>query len=279
MHLPRGVFPLFRLVLPIVLVLAAGCATTRGPATGDDADSYYEDANDPLEPFNRAMYAFNDKFDRYVLRPVARGYRAVVPRPIRRGVTNFFSNLREPLIGVNNALQGKFGNAAVSLGRFVTNSTIGLLGLFDVARHFGLERHDEDFGQTLAVWGIGEGPYLVLPFFGPSNFRDGVGLYADFEMYPPAHLNDESTRWTVYSVEAINTRAGLLEAGDILEQAAGQDPYVFVREAYRQRRRALINDGAAPEPAPLDPDIFEDEESGPGRPEVDDGPPAPGPAE
>lgn len=263
MHKFRAAGPLL-----LLLLLMSACATTRPPADTDNARREPEQSsNDPFEPFNRAMYVFNDKFDRYLLKPAAKGYRAVVPRPARRGVSNFFSNLREPAVLLNNALQGKFGNAAVSLGRFLTNTTVGLFGLFDVATHFGLERHDEDFGQTLAVWGFGDGPFLVLPFFGPSNLRDGVGLYADLEAYPPTHASDESTRWTLYAVDAVDTRARLLEAGDILEQAAGRDPYVFVREAYRQRRRSLINDGAAAEPAPLDPDIFEEEEAAPAAPE------------
>lgn len=251
-------------ILLVLLLLSAGCATQRHALEGNESRPAPEDAyraNDPFEPFNRTMYVFNDKLDRYLLRPVARGYRAVIPRPARRGVSNFFRNLREPVVVVNNALQGKFGNAASGVGRFLTNTTIGVFGLFDVATHFGLERHEEDFGQTLGVWGFGEGPYLVLPFFGPSNIRDGAGLYADLQLYPPTHVHDESTKWMLYATEAVDTRAQLLDTGDILEQAAGRDPYVFVREAYRQRRRALITDGAAAdEPAPLDLDIFEESE-------------------
>lgn len=240
---------------PLLLVLAlAGCATTGG----NTEDPYGTPTYDPLEPLNRAVYVFNDRFDRYLAKPAARGYRAVVPRPVRRGVTNFFANLWEPSIMVNDLLQGKFGHAASDLARFLTNSTIGVFGLFDVASGMGLERHDEDLGQTLGVWGFGEGPYLVLPFFGPSNIRDGVGLYGDLQMYPPTHLHDESTRWNLYVLDAVDTRARLLDAGDILEQAAGEDPYVFVREAYLLRRRSQIQDGMD-QPAPLDPSIFEEE--------------------
>lgn len=258
------------ILLPIVLAMVvslAGCATTGGrpqggagePAAGEQPAGN----DDPLEPFNRAMYTFNDKLDRYFLKPVAKGYRAVVPSPARTGVSNFFNNLREPIVFINDTLQGKFKHAAGDLGRFVTNTTIGIFGLFDVATHFGLEQHNEDFGQTLGVWGVKEGPYLVLPFFGPSNFRDGVGLYADYQAYPPSHMEEQSTASKLYLLQTISTRAQLLEAGDILEQAAGQDPYVFVREAYRQRRRSLIRDGASAEPAPLDPSIFEEEEPAP----------------
>jgi phospholipid-binding lipoprotein MlaA len=269
------------IALALLLCLLGGCATTRDvaepaaakPASqGRPAAEEGYSANDPLEPLNRAVYVFNDKLDRYVLKPVAKGYRAVLPRPVRKGVSNFFSNLREPAVVVNSALQGKFKNAASDLGRFVTNSTLGVFGIFDVATYFGLEKHAEDLGQTLGVWGIGEGPYLVLPIFGPSNIRDGIGLYGDQQLYPPAHMEEQSTAWKLYVVEAIDTRARLLEAGDILEQAAGQDPYVFVREAYRQRRRSLIHDGAAPAAAPVDPSIFEDDKPSAGSP----GSPRPG---
>lgn len=255
------------LVLILLLALLPACATTRGTteaaATPIPAEEAEEGSNDPFEPFNRAMYTFNEKFDRYLLKPVAKGYRAVVPRPIRRGVTNFFGNLHDPAVMVNNALQGRFSEAASDLGRFLTNSTFGVFGLFDVASEIGIERHNEDLGQTFAAWGVGDGPYLVLPFFGPSNIRDGIGLYGDLQMYPPTHVNDDSTFWTLYALEGIDTRARLLEAGDILEQAAGQDPYVFVREAYRQRRRSLIGgDGTAPGPSPLDPSVFEEDAPG-----------------
>jgi phospholipid-binding lipoprotein MlaA len=253
---------LLPLCLALCLLLAA-CATTGKSVGGESADQptadQAADSNDPFEPFNRAMYTFNDKLDRYFLKPVAKGYRAVIPSPARKGVSNFFSNLHEPAVIVNNALQGRFGNAASDLGRFLVNTTLGIYGLFDVARYFGLERHNEDFGQTLGAWGVGEGPYLVLPLFGPSNIRDGVGLYADYELYPPTHMEEQSTATKLYAVEIIDTRARLLDAGDILEQAAGADPYVFVREAYRQRRRSLIRDGANTAPAPLDPSIFEDD--------------------
>lgn len=238
----------------LALALAGGCATTGGNVE----EPYGAPAYDPFEPVNRAVYAFNEGIDRFLAKPVARGYRAVVPRPVRRGVSNFFANLWEPSIMVNNLLQGKFTHAASDLGRFLANSTLGIFGLFDVASGMGLERHNEDLGQTLGVWGFGEGPFLVLPFFGPSNIRDGTGLYGDLQMYPPTHLNDESTRWTAYVLDAVNTRAQLLDAGEILEQAAGQDPYVFVREAYILRRRSLIRDGMD-QPAPLDPSIFEEE--------------------
>jgi phospholipid-binding lipoprotein MlaA len=276
-HAPTGVLPtlvimqtnppVFFLTLWLAMsLMLTACATTGqrgGDAGTSPAGKQAADSNDPLEPFNRAMYTFNDTLDRYVLKPVAKGYRAVLPSPVRKGVSNFFSNLREPVVMVNSALQGKFSQAASDLSRFMVNTTFGVFGLFDVATAIGIERHNEDFGQTLGTWGLGEGPYLVLPILGPSNFRDAPGLYVDNELYPPSHLDSSHTRLNLYVTEAIDTRARLLDAGDILDQAAGEDPYVFVREAYRQRRRSLIGDGANAAPAPLDPSIFEEDESTP----------------
>lgn len=238
--------------------------------TTDLAPPAADSTNDPLEGFNRAIYSFNQKFDRYVFKPVAKGYRAVVPEFARKGISNFFSNLHDPVIMLNNLLQGKVVNAASDLGRFLVNSTVGIAGLFDVASHIGLDKHDEDFGQTLAVWGVGEGPYVVLPILGPSNLRDTVGIVPDWELYPVNYVDDPETRYGLILLEAVNRRSQLLDAGDILEQAAGEDPYVFVREAYRQRRQNMIYDGNPPVTAP-DPSLFEDdppagEQDGSGQP-------------
>lgn len=272
MNIPLQALAPLRSVLCGALLAAfvSGCATMGSGAPADDAsrnsDAKEErpDSHDPFEPVNRAIYSFNQQFDRFLLKPVAKGYRAVLPRPVQRGVSNFFSNLREPAVVVNDALQGRFVDAGSDLGRFITNTTIGIFGLFDVATHFGMERHTADFGQTLGKWGIGEGPYLVLPLLGPSNIRDSVGLYGDTELYPPTHMEEQSTAWKLYAVEAIDTRARLLDAGDILEQAGGEDPYIFVREAYRQRRRTLIQgESAAPAPSQVDPSIFEEDEPAP----------------
>lgn len=230
-----------------------------------------DNAHDPLEGFNRAMYTFNDKFDKYLLKPVAKGYRAITPKPVSKGIANFFGNLHDPGIMLNNLLQGKPKQAVSDLGRFLVNSTIGIAGLFDVATKMGMEKHNEDFGQTLAKWGVGDGPYLVLPFFGPSNVRDGAGLPVDWEMYPPNHMEETSTRDKLLVVETVDKRAQYLEAGDILEQAAGQDPYIFVREAYRQRRINQIHDGNPPQAAPP-PGLFEEDEPAPKAPSG----PAPG---
>jgi phospholipid-binding lipoprotein MlaA len=243
----------------LVVTLATGCATA--PATDAAAEppppaSY--DANDPLAGFNRAMFVFNENFDRYLLKPVAKGYRAVTPAFARRGLANFFGNLYEPINVVNNVLQGKFVAGVSDLGRFAVNSTLGIYGLFDVATHMGLERHDEDFGQTLAVWGVGEGPYLVLPVLGPSNFRDAVGEVPDWYLYPTQYMEEGSTADKLWVGRLVVRREQLLDASDILDQAAGEDPYVFRREAYREYRRHLIFDGNPPAPPP-DPSLFEDD--------------------
>ncbi|MHB8743041.1 MAG: MlaA family lipoprotein [Sulfuricaulis sp.] len=231
---------------------------------GDAAAEQYN-AHDPFEGFNRAMYAFNDKLDRYVLKPVAKGYRAVTPAPVRASVANFFSNLHDPVVMVNNLLQGKPGPAASDLGRFMFNSTIGVFGLFDVSSKFGLPKHDEDFGLTLAAWGVGDGPYLVLPFFGPSNMRDAPSLAVDWEMYPLSHVKDSGTRDKLLLLEIVDKRSQLLEASDILEQAGGQDPYIFVREAYRQRRRNQVY-GDNPPPQAPPAFLFEDDTPAPKGP-------------
>jgi len=267
----------FYLLFSLIGVLALGaCGTTRGPAGPDappPADAAADNnAHDPLEGFNRTMYTFNDKFDRYLLKPVAKGYRKVTPTPVRRSVSNFFSNLHDVPIMLNNLLQGKPKQAASDFSRFFVNSTIGVFGLFDVATKWELPKHDEDFGQTLAVWGVGSGPYLVLPFFGPSNMRDAPALIVDWETYPPNHMKDSGTRDKMFVLEVVDKRAQLLEAGDILEQAAGQDPYVFVREAYRQRRKYLIYDGNPPQAAPP-PGLFEEDETAPAAPASPAAPP------
>lgn len=250
-----------------VLLLLTGCATTSGePGAAGDAPARpvaEAGADDPLEGFNRAMYTFNDKVDTYVLKPVAKGYRAVLPSPVRTGVSNFFGNLHDPVIMLNNLLQGKFVEAVSDFWRFVVNTTVGIYGLFDVASELDLVKHREDFGQTLGRWGAGEGFYVVLPFLGPSSLRDGTGDFVDWQFYPPNRAEEGSTRDKLQVVEVVNRRAQLLDASDILEQAGGKDPYVFVREAYRQRRKNLVYDGNPPMEQP-DSILFEDDR--PARP-------------
>ncbi len=204
-----------------------------------------EEENDPFESFNRAVYKFNDYLDRAILKPVAKGYNFITPTFIKTGISNVFRNLFEPTVIINDALQGKFKQSASDTGRFIVNSTVGVLGLFDVAKHLSMPAHNEDFGQTLGVWGVKEGPYLVLPFFGSSNIRDGVGLVADWNTDPVTYIQDNTARWGTWALRVVDTRAQLLGASSILEQAT-DDPYLFVREAYRQKRRNLIYDGHPP---------------------------------
>jgi phospholipid-binding lipoprotein MlaA len=200
--------------------------------------AYAETENDPFEGWNRAMFSFNQNADKYVLKPVAEGYEVVTPAPIRKGVSNFFNNLGEPITAVNSVLQLKPGKAARSLTRFVFNTTFGLLGIFDVAGAMGIERENEDLGQTLAYWGVGSGPYLVLPVLGPSNLRDLGGRFVDRPLNPISWQDEVGTTELLIG-DGIQTRAQLLG----MEPKSVGDPYVLMRSAYEQRRRYEINDG------------------------------------
>ncbi|MBL8382429.1 MAG: VacJ family lipoprotein [Burkholderiales bacterium] len=214
----------------LAALLFGGCASSGTPG-------------DPFEGFNRAMFGFNEAVDNAVLKPVASGYKTVVPEPARDCVGNVFSNINDIFVGINSLLQGKVGDAVSDVCRVVVNTTVGLLGCFDVASKVGLEKHNRDFGQTFGKWGIGSGPYLVLPFLGPSSVRDGVGtlIYTNLD---PVWADHIPTRNVAYSLRAVNRRAELLEASNVLEEAA-LDKYSFVRDAYLQRRRGMVeeNDG------------------------------------
>lgn len=215
--------------------------------------------NDPYERLNKKVFSFNDGLDRHLLKPVAKGYSAVTPSPVGRGVTNFFNNLGEPRVIINDILQGKIKQAASDTLRFLINTTVGIGGLFDVAKHAKLKRHKEDFGQTLAVWGVKRSSYFVIPILGPSSVRDTVGELVDFFTYPLVYIPDAAVGSGLYVLQLVNRRANLLNASDILDQAAGEYRYEFVREAYRQQRKNEIYDG---EP-PLDlPYMIDDEEPG-----------------
>lgn len=195
---------------------------------------------DPWEGLNRKVFAFNETADRWVLRPVAKGYRKITPDPVERGVSNFFSNLAEVRNVLNSVLQGKWKQAGNDTGRFLVNSTLGVAGIFDVARHMNLPRSEgEDFGQTLAVWGVPSGPYVVLPFLGPSNLRDTVGVPVDWVVNPMDEIDEVRVRNTLRAMSFVNVRAELLDA----ESFVSGDRYVFFREVYLQRRNYLINDG------------------------------------
>lgn len=243
---------LVRLSCLAPLALLVGCVTV--PA--DRAD-----ARDPFEPLNRGVYAFNDGLDRALVRPVARSYKSHVPEPVQTGVSNFFSNAKYPVTMVNNLLQAKPGAALNDLARVLLNSSIGLGGLLDVATRVGLERHDEDFGQTLGRWGVPAGPYVMVPFLGPYTLRDGVGSLADDFAEPRGYLNDTTLRWSFWALDKFERRVRLLDADAVLDRTG--DGYAFVRSAYLQRREYQVKDGNVPLSDPsleLEPDLEEDDQ-------------------
>lgn len=230
--LPRRIKTvLLGMLVLLSLSFLGGCATTN--------------PRDPLEPMNRAIYSFNDGVDTAIFKPIAEGYRAVLPNFARTGISNFFSNINDVLISLNNLLQGKIVNAVSDLGRVVVNTTIGVLGLMDVATDFGLEKHNEDFGQTLGYWGVGDGPYLMLPLLGPSNVRDGASRFVDYKTDPVTYIKSMRARNVTWGVRMISQRADLLDTTKILD-AAALDRYEFLRDAYLQRRRNLVHDGSPP---------------------------------
>ena len=213
---------------------ALACALLQGCASGPQANPA-----DPLEPFNRSVYSFNEGLDRAVLKPVATAYQNVAPSPVRTGVTNFFENLSDAWSFVNNVLQARPVEAADTLFRFTTNTFWGLGGIFDVASDLKIAKHKEDFGQTLGVWGLAPGPYLVLPLFGPSSVRDSAGLLVDRQGSLLSQTDSIATRNSLTGLSLVDTRANLLEAGNLLDQAA-LDKYAFIRDAYLQRRQSLV---------------------------------------
>ncbi len=216
-------------------LLVSGCATVEGE----------RDPRDPWEGTNRAVYRFNETFDEYLAKPVARAYVKVLHQEIRTRIANFFSNLQDPLIGIHNFLQGKFEDGVNDWARFAFNSTFGLLGIHDVSSEWGLEKHNEDFGQTLGHWGVGPGPYLMLPVLSSSSVRDGTGTVLDWWGDLLGEVRPINLRNSLIVLRATNTRADLLEATRILEEAA-LDKYVFQRDAYLQRRQNLVYDGRPP---------------------------------
>lgn len=224
-----------------LLTALAGCAHTTA----------YEPA-DPLEAVNRKVFAFNMTVDRYALRPIAKGYATVVPRPVRRGVENFFDNLFYPTTIINDMLQGKFGQSGRDLGRFALNTTAGIVGVFDVASRFGLTKNNEDLGQTLGVWGVGEGWFVMLPLLGPSSNRDLVGRVGDHWSELPTYDDNISflEGLAIIGADAVDARSRLLDSDSMLQQQL--DPYLFIRTAYLQRRYSLLYDGNPP------PETFED---------------------
>lgn len=226
-------YPLFLLLLVLIIV----------PST-------YASDDDPLEPMNRAIFEFNEIVDDNVLKPIAKGYKYVTPDPVEVGISNFFSNLGEIGTITNDLLQLKFAQAGRDTMRFFLNSTLGIFGIFDVATPLGLSKNKEDFGQTLGFWGVPDGPYLVLPFLGPSSFRDGPSMIVDYELSPVEQLHHEE-RQVLQTLDIVDTRARLLRATKILDTAA-KDKYIFIRESYLQKRESQVNDGNVKEEFEID---------------------------
>lgn len=225
----------------LLRLLALGGALAVSAAHAADQ----EGQRDPYENFNRSMFSVNEALDKYAARPVAQAYDAAVPLPVKASVGNFFGNVGEVWGGANNALQGKPADAGLGLTRFLINSTVGILGLFDVASELGFERYNEDFGQTMAVWGVGNGPYVFLPVVGPRTSRDLLGWAVDTYVDPVSTIQPESVRIGTVVLRFVDVRAGLLPADKVVEEAA-LDKYAYVRDAYLQRRRNLIYDGRPP---------------------------------
>lgn len=253
-------------VLLLATVGAQGCASVPEDPV---ARAEFERENDPIEPFNRAMFAFNKQIDGMFLRPAAVVYREALPQPVQNGIHNFLANLRAPVVFANDVLQGEMDRAGNTAGRFVINTTVGVLGVWDAAAYMGIEGHSEDFGQTFAVWGAGEGFYLVLPFLGPSNPRDATGLAVEW-LVDPFNIwmrEEDIEEWiTVRSlVTGVDFRARNLETIDEIERTS-LDHYVAIRSLYRQRRDAEIRNDqtGADQPAPGISYEFEEKQPGMG---------------
>ena len=224
---------IIRLTLVLLCPLLAACSTTSSIS----ADGQIRD---PLEGYNRAMFSFNDGLDRFILKPVSQGYRFVTPDFVEQRISNIFFNLFEVRSVFNGVLQGKGKKSANYTGRFLVNSTLGLVGMFDVAKYLGMPKDDpEDFGQTLASWGVKSGPYVVLPFLGSSTLRSTSGLPIDSALDPTNYIQHSRSYYSTKAVQLIDTRAGFLEAEKLLTG----DRYIFVRDAYLQRRQYLVKDG------------------------------------
>ena len=239
-----------RLIAALLALSICGCAAKNG--------AQLEEISDPLEPVNRVTYKINDWGDKFILRPIAKGYEWLFPGFVRTGINNFYDNLSYPMDIVNALLQGKFTQAASDTGRLALNSTLGLAGFLDPATDIGLERHEEDFGQTMGVWGIPQGPYLVVPLFGPRTVRSGVGNLVDALYHPQVQMRNSSLRTKINILYFINLRSTLLGVDKELQRAF--DPYAFVRDAYLQNRRYLLFDGNLPDEDLFFDDEFDDEE-------------------
>ncbi|MBB1076284.1 VacJ family lipoprotein [Rhodoferax sp. 4810] len=231
--------PLRRSVLLGIIAsatLISGCASV--------ADQY-QDPRDPWQGYNRAMFRFNHQFDRWLLKPLAKGYQAVSPAVVDRSISNVFANLADVPSAINNLLQFKLARASTDLGRVAVNSTVGVAGIFDVATNLGVPSYKEDLGQTFGYWGMGTGPYLVLPVLGPSNVRDSIGFAIGTQLHPLTYL-DSNWHWGGVALHTVDRRADLLSADAVFDSAA-LDRYSFLRDAYLQRRKTLVYDGNPPE--------------------------------
>lgn len=236
-------------ILLLASLFSSGCTTLDGPPNPDD----------PFESFNRSMFSFNEQVDKYAFKPAAKGYNYVMPNFASKGVSNFFSNIDDIVVFFNQLLQFKFAAAGATSARFVFNTTFGLLGLFDVASEMGLHKHNEDFGQTLAVWGVPSGPYLVLPFLGSLSIRDSAGLATDWTYFDPIFKRQTLNQSLVtLTIKYIDIRAGLIKASNVLDETV-PDKYAFVRDAWKQRRQFLIYDGHPPDDFSED-ELFDDED-------------------
>lgn len=242
----------------IVIVSCIALGGLSACATADVSDEGTEKvAYDPLEKMNRKMFAFNRATDRVALKPLAKGYKKFVPGPVRHSLTNLFSNLTTPRSALNNFLQGKPKRGFNELGRFLFNSTLGIGGLFDVAGAGGMERYDESFGETLSTWGVPDGPYIVLPIWGPNMAVDVFALPVDYYSDVWTHYDDTSVKSKVWGLRVVDIRYRLLSAESILEES--QDPYITMREAYRQNRTFRRYDGDPPsDEAFYDDELFDE---------------------
>jgi phospholipid-binding lipoprotein MlaA len=226
--------PIFALLAIAGVLTLSGCASFRAAAPGD-----------PIEPINRGIYSFNNTFDHYLFKPIAKGYDAVVPSLVKAGVSNVFQNVSDVQSLASDALQLKGAKFGDDLGRVMLNTTFGFGGIFDLATPLGIERGNEDMGQTLGYWGLGPGPYLIIPFLGPSSLRDAVGRYGESKINPTSFVSSVPVRNSLTGLSVVDARVGLFPAEALLNQAS-LDRYTFLRSAYLQRRQSLVLDGKRP---------------------------------
>lgn len=240
--------PISPAALILIIALLSGCASNRAAEAND--------INDPFEPVNRQIYRFNEFADKWVARPIAKGYQFVTPAIVRTGVTNFFDNLSYPVDIINALLQGKFSQAGLDTSRLVINTTVGVLGIMDPATDAGLAKNNEDFGQTLGAWGVPEGPFIIVPFFGPRTFRSGTGDLVDLYINPQFRIFSSSVQTKVNIFWLVHERSKLIGIDEEVQRAF--DRYAFVRDAYLQNRQFLLYDGNPPEEL-LDFEEFDEE--------------------